>query len=83
MNLVGCFYNFCGFHKSLRLKLSAGSFGHRWVQRTPAIAAGLTDHQWTPAELFLFKVPPPPWELPKQCGRPSFALLQLAQQGAT
>lgn len=46
MYLVGCFYNFCDFHKSLRLKLSVGSFGHRWVQRTPAITAGLTDHQW-------------------------------------
>lgn len=83
MYLVGCFYNFCDFHKSLRLKLSVGSFDHRWVQRTPAIAAGLTDHQWTPAELFLFKVPPPRWELPKQRGRPSSAMLQLAQLWAT
>lgn len=83
MYLVGCFYNFCDFHKSLRLKLSVGSFGYRWVQRTPAIAAGLTDHQWTPAELFLLKVPPPRWELPKQRGRPSSAMLQLAQQWAT
>jgi hypothetical protein len=80
MYLVGCFYNFCDFHKSLRLRLPVGSFGHRWVQRTPAIAAGLTDHQWTPAELFLFKVPPPRWQLPKQRGRPSIAMLQLAQQ---
>jgi len=83
MYLVGCFYNFCDFHHSLRLKLSVGSFGHRWVQRTPAIAAGLTDHQWTPAELFNFKVPPPAWELPKQPGRPSNALLQLVQQWAS
>ena len=82
MYLVGCFYNFCDFHRSLRLKLSVGSFGHRWVQRTPAIAAGLTDHQWTPAELFHFRVPIPPWELPKQRGRPSTAMLQLAQQWA-
>jgi len=82
MYLVGCFYNFCDFHHSLRLKLSVGSFGHRWVQRTPALAAGLTDHQWTPAELFNFKVPPPRWELPKLRGRPSTALLQLAQQWA-
>ena len=83
MYIVGCFYNFCDFHHSLRLKLSVGSFGHHWVQRTPAIAAGLTDHQWTPAELFNFKVPPPRWELPKQRGRPSTAMLQLAQQWAT
>ena len=71
MYLVGCFYNFCDLHHSLRLKLSVGSFGYRWVQRTPAIASRLTDHQWAPAELFNFKVPPPRWELPKQRGRPS------------
>lgn len=82
MYLVGCFYNFCDFHHSLRLKLSVGSFGHRWVQRTPAIAAGLTDHQWTPAELFSFKIPPPRCEMPKQRGRPSTAMLQLVQQWA-
>lgn len=82
MYLVGCFYNFCDFHKSLRLKLSVGSFDHRWVQRTPAIAAGLTDHQWTPAELFYFRIPLPRWELPKRRGRPSTAMLQMAQQWA-
>jgi transposase-like protein len=83
MYIVGCFYNFCDFHHSLRLKLSVGSFGHRWVQRTPAIAAKLTDHQWTPAELLTFKVPLPRWTMPRQRGRPSTAMLQLAQQWAT
>ena len=83
MYLVGCFYNFCDFHHSLRLKLSVGSFGYRWVQRTPAIVARLTNHQWTPTELFNFKVPPLPWELPKQRGRPSTAMLQLAQRWAS
>jgi hypothetical protein len=83
MYIVGCFYNFCDYHHSLRLKLSLGSFGYRWVQRTPAIAARLTDHQWTPAELFNFKVPPPCWEMPKQRGRPSAAMLQMAQQCAS
>jgi hypothetical protein len=33
--------------------------------------------------LFGFKVPPPRWQLPKQRGRPSTALLQLAQQWAS
>jgi transposase-like protein len=83
MYIVGCFYNFCDFHHSLRLKLSVGSFGHRWVQRTPAIASRLTDHQWTPLELLNFKVPPPCWQLPKQRGRPSTAMLLLAQQWAS
>jgi hypothetical protein len=44
MYIVGCFYNFCDYHHSLRLKLSIGSFGYHWVQRTPAIVAKLTDH---------------------------------------
>lgn len=82
MYLVGCFYNFCDYHHSLRLKLSVGSFGYRWVQRTPAIAAKLTDHQWTPTELLNFKVPPPPWTRPSQRGRPSAAMLKLAQHWA-
>lgn len=80
MYLVGCFYNFCDYHHSLRLKLSVGSFGHHWVQRTPAIAAQLTDHPWTPAELFAFQVPPPRWQPTVQRGRPSLAMLQLAHQ---
>lgn len=83
MYLVGCFYNFCDYHHSLRLKLLVGSHGgYRWVQRTPAIAAQLTDHRWTPAELLTFRVPPPRWKLPALHGRPSKALLQLAQQWA-
>lgn len=82
MYLVGCFYNFCDYHHSLRLRLSVGSFGYRWVHRTPAIAAKLTDHQWTPVELFNSKVPPPRWTIPSQRGRPSAATLKLAQQWA-
>jgi hypothetical protein len=82
MYLVGCFYNFCDHHHSLRLKLSVGSFGYCWVHRTPAIAAKLTDHQWTPTELLNFKVPPPRWTIPSQRGRPSAAMLKLAQQWA-
>ena len=82
MYLVGCFYNFCDYHHSLRLKLSVGSFGYRWVHRTPAIAAKLTDHQWTPIELLNFKVPPPRWSIPSQRGRPSATMLKLAQQWA-
>ena len=82
MYLVGCFYNFCDYHHSLRLKLSVGSFGYRWVQRTPAIAAKLTDHQWTPTELLNFKIPLPHWTMPIQRGRPSTAMLELAQQWA-
>jgi transposase-like protein len=82
MYITGCLYNFCEYHHSLRLKLSVGSFGHHWVQRTPAIAAKLTDHRWTYAELFAFKVHPPRWTPPIQRGRPSQAMLDLTKRWA-
>src|SRR3972149_6948031 len=66
MYVIGCLYNFCDPHHSLRLKLSVGRFGHRWVQRTPAIAAGLADHIWTPAELFNIHIPLIRWQPPSQ-----------------
>ena len=66
MFIVGCLYNFCDSHKSLRQKLWLTENSYRWVPRTPALAAGLTDHIWTPHELFHFKVPPPPWIPPDQ-----------------
>jgi transposase-like protein len=61
MYVLGCVYNFCDFHQSLRLRLSVGRCGFRWVQRTPALAAGLADHRWTLDELFIHKTPPRPW----------------------
>ena len=61
MFVLGCVYNFCDFHQSLRLRLSVGRRGFRWVQRTPALAAGLADHRWTLEELFRHKTPPRPW----------------------
>lgn len=71
MFLVGCLYNFCTPHDSLRLPLYIGRYGHRrWVHRTPAIAAGLTDHIWSVDELLTFKVPPLPFVPPKRRGRP-------------
>ena len=80
MYVVGCFYNFCHPHHSLRLKLSVGRFGHHWVQRTPAIAAGLADHIWSPTELFNFHVPPTRWQPPIQRGRRSLATQKLVEK---
>jgi transposase-like protein len=68
MYVVGCFYNFCDVHESLRLRLWITPRRYHWVQRTPAMAANLTDHCWTPAELLTFKVPPPPWTPPPRRG---------------
>jgi len=73
--LVGTVYNFCEPHKSLRKILHLpGNLPNnrkRWVQRTPAIATGITDHIWTMQELLSYQVPLPPWEPPKRRGRPS------------
>jgi hypothetical protein len=70
MYLVGTVYNFCTWHKSLRLPLYVGHRGRiRWVKRTPAMAASLTDHRWSVAELLSFKVPTA-YQPPKRRGRP-------------
>ena len=80
MYVLGCVYNFCDYHKSLRLLVWVGRCRHHWVPRTPALAAGLTDHPWTIQELLSFKVPPPRWAPPRQRGRPSKETLRLIQQ---
>lgn len=82
MYVVGCVYNFCTYHQSLRLKLSVGSFGHHWVQRTPAMAAKLTDHCWTIPELLSYRVPPPRWVPSLKRGRPSNEMLALMERWA-
>ena len=69
MFLVGCAYNFCWEHESLRQAASAGACS-QWRGRTPAMAAGLTDHRWTMQELLSYQVPPSPWVAPKRRGRP-------------
>jgi len=45
--------NFVKSHSSLRLKAPSHP-GYRWVRRTPAMAAGLTDHIWTLEELLCY-----------------------------
>jgi transposase-like protein len=53
MYLVGCVYNFCSEHRSLRVRQERGK---KWLQRTPAMAAGWTDHPWSIHELLSFHV---------------------------
>lgn len=80
MFLLGCVYNFCTFHKSLRLPLYIGERGRKWVKRTPALAAGWADHRWSVYELLIFKVPPARWTPPPRRGRRSKETLQLMQE---
>ncbi len=49
--LEDAFYNFTRTVKTLRVEVSNPSKQARWQQRTPAMAAGLTDHVWTVREL--------------------------------
>ncbi|MCD4738339.1 MAG: hypothetical protein K8R89_03655 [Anaerolineae bacterium] len=77
--LVGTVYNFCAYHDSLRVELRLPQQRRRWLRRTPAIAAGITDHLWSVGELLWYQVPKPP-VLPKHRGRPSLAFLELKKQ---
>jgi hypothetical protein len=70
LGLYHVYYNFCLPHASVRQALSpleppdGSGAAKRWQPRTPAMAAGLTDHVWTLREVLLFRVPP--WPQPRQ-----------------
>jgi IS1 family transposase len=64
--LYQTYHHWCLPHSSLHLPLpqtlpthGSGS-AKRWQPRTPAMAAGLTDHVWTLREVLRFRVPPWP-----------------------
>lgn len=75
MYLVGTIYNFCCEHQSLRRQGLIG--GHKWLERTPAMAAGITAHRWSVQELLSYHIAPSPWQPPKRRGRVSTATKQL------
>jgi hypothetical protein len=64
--LYQVYYNFCLPHVSLRqplplpLPTNGSGSAKRWRPRTPAMAAGLTDHIWTLRKVLLCRVPPWP-----------------------
>jgi len=76
MWLVGTCYNFCWPHRARRVRRAAAPLAERrWAERTPAQAAGLTDHRWSLHKLLTFPVPPPP---PKRRGRRPRWLREMA-----
>jgi hypothetical protein len=68
--LFQLYHNFVLPHASLRQALAApvatNSRGSAkvWRPRTPAMAAGLTDHVWSLREVLMFRVPP--WPQPQR-----------------
>jgi hypothetical protein len=58
------YYNLCLPPIALRVSLpepvptKGNGSPKKWQPRTPAMAAGITDHVWTLEELLLFRVPP-------------------------
>jgi hypothetical protein len=77
MWLVGTSYNFCWTHESMRRKRQRSDLpGGKWVQSTPAQAAGLADHRWSVEELLSFCAPPA--EIPKWRGRRPRWLVEAA-----
>jgi transposase-like protein/IS1 family transposase len=75
MYLIGTVYNFCTYHTSLS-RSGPGAL----APCTPAMAAAITDHQWTVQELLSFHVPLPRWTPPQRRGRPSRALQRLVER---
>ena len=60
LDLEDAVFNFVRPHGALKLKLAEpGLYGRQWEQRTPAMAAGLTDHIWSLEELLSYRLPPP------------------------
>ena len=60
IDLEDAIYNFVRPHSALKVKLrQPAAHGRLWPQRTPAMAAGLTDHLWGLVELLSYCLPPP------------------------
>jgi IS1 family transposase len=78
MYLVGTVYNFCTYHASLSTTTNDSSSSGL----TPAMAAGITSHRWSMAEVLEYHVRPARWQPPKQRGRRSKAMQQLIDRWA-
>jgi len=72
MYLVGCLYNFCTPHQSLRREDGA---------YTPAMAAGLTSHLWSVGELLSYRFAPPPYVAKKKRGRKPKSEDRIQEEG--
>jgi hypothetical protein len=80
MFLLGCVYNFCDPHTSLRRVLYLPDNSRRWAPMTPAMQAGITNHVWRLDQLLGYQVPLSRWEPPKHRGKRSKKVQQLINQ---
>lgn len=55
MHLYQAYFNLARPHGGLRQRLNGDGIV-RWHRRTPAVAAGVTDHVWTLRELMCYKI---------------------------
>lgn len=58
IDLEDALHNFVRPHSSLREELPEPQGCRKWLLRTPAMAAGLTDHIWSIRELVTYRLPP-------------------------
>ena len=80
MWLVGTAYNFCTGHESLRVSWLDEAGRKHWSERSPAMAAGLTNHVWSVEELLRYRLPPSRWEPPRKRGRRSKEVKKLMKR---
>ena len=85
--LAFAYYHFCCPQRGLRQKLepplptkNGQGSPKKWRPVTPAMAAGLTDHVWTTAELLSYRVPASFLDKLSEI-EPLFALLEQTHQG--
>ena len=48
------YYHFIRSHKGLRVRHNGRK--KKWLERSPLMAAGITDHIWTYREFFFYKI---------------------------
>lgn len=58
MDLEDALHNFVRPHSSLREEMPEMQDHRKWLRRTPAMAAGITDHIWSTRELVTYRLPP-------------------------
>lgn len=54
IHIISAIYHLCHYHHGLKQPLPVQSQRRKWFHRTPAMAAGITEHKWTIMELLSY-----------------------------